>query len=401
MIPFYRPYIDSEIKQAVCKAIESGWLSSGPLVRQFENELKVYTGAQSVICTGSAGMSLQMVLRYFGIQNGDEVILPAFTHPATANAVVLSGAKPVFADINPVDFTICPVSISKLINANTKAIIPVDIAGMPCDYNIIYKLIQSKKSEFIPASPIQEDMGRILLLADASHSFGATMEEKQSGTLADISVFSFHAVKNLTTGEGAAICFNLPQHMNFSKIADDFKAARVHGLTADAFRKLEEKTWEYDVHEPSGKSVLTDVAAAMGISLLKKYNTIILPRRLHLFNHYSKLFLNDSRYICPVHYMEDKNSSCHLYILQLNGKNKDQRNKIMRQLYDRGIITNLQFIPIPLLTWYKSTGYTTGGLENTMNLYSRCLSLPFFHDLNEEQMNIVCTEIKQLDSLII
>jgi len=396
MIPFYKPFIDKETEIAVLSALRTGWLSSGPLVSEFEKKLTTYTKASAVVCTGSAGMALQMVLKYFEIGKGDEVILPAFTHPATANAVVLSGAQPVFADISYFSMTLCAEDTSRKITKRTKAIIPVDIAGMPCDYDGLKNVIQSAASDFEPNSIMQEKLGRILLLSDASHSFGASVDGKKSGTLADVTVFSFHAVKNLTTGEGGAVCINLPDSFDVEHSVNFFKAARVHGLTADALSKLKNKSWEYDVLFPSGKSVMSDITAAIGLNHLNRYENVILKKRYELYDMYNAQLSEHESVETPLIHDDNKMSSCHLYIIKQKNVSFSEKNQIMRKMYDAGIITNLQFIPIPLLSWYKNNGFTTNGLTVTMKVYDECMSLPLFHDLTKEQISFVCDYLKKI-----
>lgn len=396
MIPFYKPFIDQDIEQAVLDAMRSGWLSSGPLVRELEKAISNYTGASKVVCTGSAGMSLQMVLKWFGITHGDEVILPAFTHPATANAIVLCGAIPVFADIDSYSMTIDAESIASKITTKTKCIIPVDMAGLPCDYSSIFQIVAENQHLFHPNSSEQETLGRILILADASHSFGAKIGNHISGSLADISVFSFHAVKNLTSGEGAAICIHLPSDISNLEVTSYLKSARVHGLNADAYTKLQNQTWEYDVVLPSFKSVMTDIQAAIALSLLAKYDRIILPRRFELHKTYQLLFANEKRLQLPLFEVQERKSCGHLYIVRIANSSKSERNAIMRTLYDEGIITNLQFVPIPLLTYYKKEGYKTNDLANTMQVYEGCISLPFFHSISIDEMSTVARSLSKL-----
>lgn len=400
LIPFYKPYHDTDIEQAVIDALRSGWIGSGPKVRQFETALKAYTGASGVVCTGSAGMSLQMILRWFGIKPEDEVILPAFTHPATANAVMQVGAKPVFADVNEVDMTLSPASVDRLISKNTKAVIAVDLAGMPCNYPLLYDVIHRNKGLFQPCNDIQHSLGRILLIADASHSFGASIENRKTGTLADITVVSFHAVKNFTTGEGAAIFFQLSEVFSDTDLQVYFETARSHGMTADAFFKLQHKTWNYDVPFPSGKSVMTDLQAAMGLVLLEKYESIIIPRRKELFEYYNSILSLESGFIIPPAQMEQRNSCCHLYIVRIPVNTAAQRDMAMKILYDRGIITNLHFIPVPMLSYYQACGYSLQGLGTTQKVFTQCLSLPLFHDLTLRQIQLVCDSLTEIIPII-
>jgi dTDP-4-amino-4,6-dideoxygalactose transaminase len=294
--------------------------------------------------------------------------------------------------------TLCAEDTSRKITKRTKAIIPVDIAGMPCDYSELKSVIQSAASDFEPNSIMQEKLGRILLLSDASHSFGASVDGKKSGVLADVTVFSFHAVKNLTTGEGGAVCINLPDSFDVEHSVNFFKAARVHGLTADALSKLKNKSWEYDVVFPSGKSVMSDITAAIALNHLKRYDEVILKRRYELYSQYESQFADYENVIKPLCCLDNAKSSCHLYIIKLKNVSFSEKNQMMRKMYDAGIITNLQFIPIPLLSWYKNNGFTTNGLTVTMKVYDECMSLPLFHDLTNEQISDVCEYLKKYHS---
>lgn len=394
MIPFYKPFVDKETEKAVIQALRSGWLSSGPLVREFEQAIKEYTCAQSVVCTGSAGMSLQMILRSLSVSSGDEVILPAYTHPATANAVVLCGATPVFADICEDDFCINPDSVRGLITNKTRAIIAVDIAGFPCDYKQLYEVAEEKKSFYEPASDRQKYYDRLPVIADASHSFGSEISDKKSGILADFTVFSFHAVKNLTTGEGGAICIRQSDSEICREFSSIFSACRVHGLSADALMKLEAKTWEHDLLHPSGKSVMTDLAASIGLCDIKRYHSLILPLRFRQFSFYNENFPDDERFICPVLNSSNRKGNGHLYIMRINKYSSGQRNRLMKILYKKGIATNLHFQPIPLFSWYQNAGFTVSSIPITMSVYQNCLSLPLYHDLSEEEQLTVCNTIR-------
>ena len=247
MIPFSPPRIDDEICNEVIAALKSGWITTGPRTKQFEKELSAYCGIQHTLCLNSATAGLEIMLRWFGVKEGDEVILPAYTYSATANVIVHCGAKPVFVDVKGSDFTICPEAIKKAITPQTKVIMPVDFAGLPCDYTSINAIAESSRSTFIPHNPIQKQLGRILVLADAAHSFGAIYKGQHTGSLTDVSVFSFHAVKNLSTAEGGAVALNLPNPFNNKEIYDLLCIKTLHGQNKDALAKTQKGNWRYDI----------------------------------------------------------------------------------------------------------------------------------------------------------
>ena len=267
MIPFSPPRLDERTVEAVSEVLLSGWITTGPKTKEFEKRLTEYVGCEKTICLSSATAGLELMARWYGIKEGDEVIVPAYTYCASANIIVHCGATPVMVDIDPKDFNVSLEEIRKHITEKTKMIIPVDISGWPCDYNAINELVESKemKNKFIPASTEQEKLGRILVMSDAAHSIGAYYGGKRTGSLTDVTVFSFHAVKNLTTAEGGAICLNLPTQFDCESVYKELNAKSLHGQSKDALAKQQIGNWRYDVEEPGFKCNMMDIQAAIGL----------------------------------------------------------------------------------------------------------------------------------------
>jgi dTDP-4-amino-4,6-dideoxygalactose transaminase len=357
MIPFSPPHIDQKILDEISKALLSGWITTGPRTKKFEQNLTNYTGSKKTICLNSATAGLELILRWFGVKEGDEVILPAYTYCATANVVMHCGAKPVMVDINEKDFNISVEAIKKAITPHTKVIIPVDISGFPCDYDLINNLVNEPevKALFKPNHINQEKLNRILIMADAAHSIGAKMNGKQSGSLTDVSVFSFHAVKNLTTAEGGAISLNLPEPFNCEEIYSDLNRKSLHGQSKDALAKTQ-GNWKYDVLEAGYKCNMTDLNAAIGLIELARYDRN-LERRKNIFNQYVSGFKSKDWAIIPPFFDEGKESSYHLFLLRIKNIDEPTRDRIIQNIFDQGVSVNVHFQPLPLLTVYKNEGY--------------------------------------------
>lgn len=395
-IPFSPPHIDDAIIEEVVAALRSGWITTGPRTKLFEQKIAEYCGIQRVVCVNSASAGLELVLRWFGVGQGDEVIIPAYTYTATAAVVLHCGAKPVMVDVN--DELLMDVEhLRDAITPHTKVIIPVDIVGLPCDYDNIMDFIQqpSVKQQFHPNNPIQEKLGRVLILSDAAHSFGAHYKGKKTGALTDITVFSFHAVKNLTTAEGGAICLTLPDPFNPDELHHDFSVSSLHGQSKDAFTKTQAGNWHYDVCSIGYKCNMTDIAAAMGLVELARYDRVILPRRKKIFDTYYQAFKNDCRFRMPVYETAEKRSSYHVFTLFLNHVTEQQRDEIIQKMAEREVATNVHFIPLPMLTAYKSLGYNMADYPNSYKNYACEISLPVYFDLTDEQVNEVIRVVKE------
>ena len=395
MIKFSPPHIDQVIIDEVVAALKSGWITTGPRTKQFEKNLAAYCNVSNVLCLNSATAGLEIILRWFGVGPNDEVIVPAYTYCATANVVMHCGAKLVFVDVNKSDFNISLDAIKKAITPNTKVIMPVDFAGLPCNYDAINDLVKSVeiKSQFTPHNDLQKKLGRILVLSDAAHSFGATYNGKQSGSLCDVSVFSFHAVKNLTTSEGGAVALNLPAPFDNQVIYNELCIKTLHGQNKDALAKTQKGNWKYDIVEPGYKCNMTDISAAIGLVELNRYNSMILPKRKYICEQYSKLLSGYSWANLPILEDENRRTSYHLYSLRINGITEAQRDAIIQKIFDADVSVNVHFMPVPMTQYYKSIGYTINDYPITYSNFACEISLPVFIDLTDEEIKQVAEAV--------
>ncbi|MDX9892236.1 MAG: DegT/DnrJ/EryC1/StrS family aminotransferase [Bacteroidales bacterium] len=401
IIPFSPPRIDEKIIAEVTDALRSGWITTGPRTKKLEQKIAEYVQVPKVVCLNSASAGLELVLRWFGVTDGDEVIVPAYTYCATANVVVHCGATPVMVDVNP-DFNINVENIKKAITSKTKVIIPVDIAGFPCDYDEINALVQDTTIQqlFNPASDEQKMLNRILVLSDAAHSVGAIYKGKRTGSLCDITVFSFHAVKNLTTAEGGAICLNLLDPFNNEEIYKALCAKSLHGQSKDALAKTQLGNWRYDVTEAGYKCNMTDILAAIGLIELERYDDDMLVKRKAIFDAYSQAF---SKYDCfevPTYETEDKISSYHVYPLRIKGITEEKRDQLMQKIFEQEVTVNVHFIPLPMLTVYKNKGYQMEDYPVSYDNYSREISLPVYYDLTDDQIKRVIDSVLSLQNYL-
>jgi dTDP-4-amino-4,6-dideoxygalactose transaminase len=397
MIPFSPPRIDKRVIDEVTKALESGWITTGPRTKEFEKRISAYCGVEHTVAVSSWTAGMEVMLRWLGIQEGDEVILPAYTYCASANVILHCGATPVMVDLNTEDFNIAVDAIKKAITPRTKAIMGVDIAGFPCDYDEIYVLVNDAeiRAQFQPRNDLQKQLGRIAVLSDAAHSFGAKYKGRTSGSLADISVFSFHAVKNLTTAEGGAICLNMPAPFDNEQIYKDLCVKILHGQSKDALAKTQKGNWRYDVVEPGFKCNMTDIQAAIGLIELDRYDSENLPRRKEIFEQYEKGFKSESWALLPPHTTADKTSSYHLYLLRIDAITEGERDRIMQAIFDQDVSVNVHFQPLPILTAYKNLGYDIVDFPETWNKYHNEISLPVYYDLTDEQVDQVIGAVKR------
>ena len=391
MIPFSPPHIDQEIIDEVVAALKSGWITTGPRTKQFEKDLSAYNGNPNTLCLNSATAGLEIMLRWFGVGPGDEVIVPAYTYSATANVVMHTGARPVFCDVKIDDFNINPSCIEHLISERTKVIMPVDFGGMPCDFEEINALVrkESIQAKFKANGENQEKLGRILVLSDAAHSIGARYNGKMTGTLTDVSVFSFHAVKNLTTAEGGAIALNLPEPFDNKAIYDALCISTLHGQNKDALAKMQKGNWKYDIIEPGYKCNMTDIMAAIGLVELRRYESFTLPRRKEIFDAYKTALSNYAWAEIAPYETDSKTSSYHLFPLRILGISEIQRDAIMQKIFDKDVSVNVHFIPVPMMSYYKEQGYSIANYPVTYYNFSREISLPVYIDLTNEQVQIV------------
>jgi len=331
-------------------------------------------------------------LRWFGVGEGDEVIIPAYTYCATANVVIHCGATPVMVDINKEDFNISLNEIKKAITDKTKAIIPVDISGYPCDYDELNQLVSATevKTKFSPQNSIQEKLGRILIMADAAHSIGAIYKGKKMGSVTDVAVFSFHAVKNLTTAEGGAVCLNLPENIDIDEVYRSLNIKSLHGQSKDALAKVKAGggNWKYDVIEPGYKCNMMDIQAAIGLVELNRYESN-LERRKEIFAYYQNAFENYDWAICPQFKSNSKETSYHLFLLRIKGASEGQRDQIISRIFDKQVSVNVHFQPLPLLTAYKTRGYNIDDYPVSHQKYMNEITLPVYFNLTEDNLKTI------------
>jgi len=382
-IPFSPPDINQEDIDEVVNALRSGWITTGPRTKEFEKQIARFCGAQRAVCLNSATAGLELTLRLLGIGEGDEVITTAYTYTASASVICHVGAKPVIIDTAPGSFFMAPEQLEGAINSRTKAVIPVDLAGIPVNYEQLYSLLEGHNSVFQPANKLQEALGRIAILADAAHSFGASRGGIMSGSLADFTSFSFHAVKNLTTAEGGAVTWKNIPGVEDEEIYKNYMLLSLHGQTKDALNKNSRGGWEYDILLPGYKCNMTDMAAALGLSQLKRYESI-LSRRAQLIAFYDAAFAGSR--ITPIkHFDNDYKSSGHLYITRIEGVGEQERNQLIDRLAQNGVAANVHYKPLPMLTAYKNLGFDIKDYPNAYNMYKNEITLPLNTVLTDEQ----------------
>lgn len=402
MIPFSPPRVDDKIIEEVVDALKSGWITTGPKTKLFEKEISKYTDAKATICLNSGTAGMELMLSWFGVGPGDEVIIPAYTYTATANAVIHTGATPVMCDVKE-DFNIDVKKIASLVTKKTKVIIPVDIGGLPCDYDEINELVRkpSLKSLFTPRTEVQELLGRIMILADGAHSIGSRYKGRMSGTLADATAFSFHAVKNLTTAEGGALAMNLPDRFDPQRMYQDLCVKSLHGQTKDAFAKVKKGGWRYDVVEAGYKYNMTDILASIGLVELSRYEDDTLVRRRQVFDKYTELLSQYDWAWIPSYEDEDKRSNCHLYLLRIKGVTEEQRNLIIYEIYEQDVSVNVHYQPLPMLSFYKYRGYKMKDYPQSFENYKREISLPVYYDLSDDDVDeVVAAVVKAVNKIL-
>ncbi len=394
MIPFSPPRIDERTIAEVTAALRSGWITTGPRTKEFEKRLAAYCAVEKVIALNAWTNACELVLRWFNIGPGDEVIVPAFTYCATANIVLHVGAKPVMVDVLD-DFTMDPDAVRKAITPRTKCIMPVDIGGLPADQQQVMRIAEEHRSVFVPNGEVQQQLGRILVLSDAAHSFGARIGDKRVGAIADITGFSFHAVKNLTTAEGGALALNMPKPFDNEALYKHFNVMSLHGQSKDALSKMQAGAWRYDVTMAGWKCNMTDLQAAIGLVELDRYDSETIPRRKAICERYNAAFGADARFVAPVFADAGREGSYHLYMLRLANAAEVQRDAVIAAIAKREVSVNVHFIPMPMLTIYKELGYRIADFPNTFNQYSREISLPVYYDLTDAQADTVIAVVKE------
>jgi dTDP-4-amino-4,6-dideoxygalactose transaminase len=390
-IPFSPPFVDKDVINEVVDSLNSGWITSGPKVKLLEEEICKITTVSKSVCVNSWTSGAILVLKWFGIKEGDEVIVPAYTYSATALAVLHCGATPVMVDITD-DFTIDITAIEKVISSKTKVIMPVDIAGWPCDYDAINTLVNKNlvKNQFIAESDKQLLLGRILVISDAAHSIGALYKGRPAGKLTDLTIFSFHAVKNITTAEGGAICLNLPDSFDNDEEYKLMKLYTLNGQNKDAFTKLQAGGWKYDILFAGLKVNMPDVCAAIGLAQIRKYDTYLIKEREIVARAYHAFFSKYEQFELPPLENENRKSCFHLYALRLNNCTEEQRDLIIEEITQKGVSVNVHFIPMPMLTVFKNLGYKIKDYPIAYDNYSREISLPIYPQLTNEKVEYIC-----------
>lgn len=391
-IPFSPPDIREEDIQEVVDALRSGWITTGPRTKTFEAKIAEYCETNRAVCLNSATAGMELILRLLGIGKGDEVITSVYTYTASASVIDHVGAKIVLVDTAPDSYEMDLNKLEEAITEKTKAIIAVDLAGVICNYEAIFKLVENKKELFKANNEIQDKIGRIAVIADAAHSFGAKQKGKMSGNISDFSSFSFHAVKNLTTAEGGAVTWRDINGIDNSEIYQHLMTLSLHGQTKDALAKTKLGSWEYDIISPAYKCNMTDISAAIGLSQLRRYDEV-LSRRKELINRYNELLSGCDVKILK-HYDESYESSGHLYIVRLNCKDEEFRNKVIVKMAEKGIATNVHYKPLPMMTAYKNLGFTIDDYPNGFNMYKNSITLPLNTLMSNDDVEYVVENLR-------
>lgn len=387
-ISFSPPDISSAEVEEVTKAIQSGWITTGPKTKEFERQIAEYVGVNKAVCLNSQTACAEMALRLLGIGGNDEVIVPAYTYTASASVVYHVGARIVFIDIQKNSLQMDYDALELAINENTKAIIPVDLGGVPCDYKRIFEIVENKKSLFRPSNKIQKAMGRIAVCADAAHAFGASWKGKKIGEVADFTSFSFHAVKNLTTAEGGALTWRSIEGIDDEELYQLIQLYSLHGQSKDAFAKSQIGGWEYDIIAPWYKCNMTDIMAAIGLAQMRRYPKL-LKRRKEIIQKYNTALLSSGIEVLP-HYTNDYQSSGHLYITRIPGIGQEQRQAVMIKMAEAGIATNVHYKPLPMMTGYKNLGFSIADFPNSYHSFVNEITLPLHTKLTDEEIEYVC-----------
>ena len=395
-IPFSPPDI-SELEIAeVAEALRSGWITTGPRTKELERRLAEYCHTSRAVCLNSATAAEELNFRICGIGDGDEVIVPSYTYTASASAAIHCGAKVIFVDSQKDSTEMDYDKVAEVITEKTKAVVAVDLGGIICDYDKLYAAVESKKHLFSPANDIQKAYGRVIVLADAAHAFGAKWHGKMCGEIADFTSFSFHAVKNLTTAEGGALTWRNHDGVDNESLYKQFQLLSLHGQNKDAFAKTRLGAWEYDIVAPYYKCNMTDVMAGIGLAQLKRYPEMLYRRR-QIIERY-----NEGLKGCDVqvldHFGDDHSSSGHLYLVRLLGEDVEYRNVVIEQMAERGIACNVHYKPLPIMTAYKNLGFDIANYPNAYNQYHNEITLPLHTSLTDEDVEYVISNFVDIIS---
>lgn len=386
-IPFSPPDMTGAEANEVREAILSGWITTGPKTKEFERLIAICCQTKKAVALNSATAAMELTLRVLGVGPGDEVIVPAYTYTATASVVHHVGAKIVMVDVASGSFEIDYDRIADAITERTKVVIPVDLGGVMCDYDRVFAAVESKRELFRPANDIQKAFGRVIVLADAAHAFGARWHGRMCGEVADFTSFSFHAVKNLTTAEGGAITWKSIEGVDDEWLYKQYQLLSLHGQNKDALAKTQLGAWEYDIVAPDYKCNMTDIAAAIGLVQLRRYAEI-LKRRRDIIGRYNKALEHCNVQVLN-HYGDDHQSSGHLYLVRLLGKDAEYRNEVIRKMAERGIACNVHYKPLPMMTAYKNLGFDMKDYPNAYRQFENEVTLPLHTCLTDEDVEYV------------
>lgn len=396
-ILFSPPDISQAEIDEVVDTLKSGWITTGPKTKLFEIKLSEYCETSKTVCLNSATAAMELILRLFDIGPGDEVITSVYTYTASASVILHCGATPILVDVKPGEFNINPQKIEEAITEKTKVIIPVDIGGMPVDFDEIFEIIERNKDKFNPKKgTYQEKLGRILLLSDAAHSLGAKYKGKMIGNIADFTSFSFHAVKNLTTAEGGAITWKKNLKFDNEEIYKKIMLLALHGQNKDALAKIKPGAWEYDIIMPGYKCNMTDINAAIGLAQLRRYDSEILAKKEKIIEWYDENLRDIEELELPKFRTKDKKSSFHLYMIRIKCADSKKRNKIIQRLAEEGISTNVHFKPLPLLTAYKNIGLNIKDYPEAYKMHKNQISLPLHNFITKDDVKYIAKILKKI-----
>ena len=393
-IPFSPPDITMQEAQEVTAALLSGWITTGARTKLFEEEIAQSCGTEKAVCLNSATACLETILQILGIGSGDEVITTPYTYTATASVICHVGATIRFVDTQKDSFEMDYEQVEACINERTKAVIPVDIAGVPCNYEKIFAAVESRRELFHPENEIQKAIGRVAVVADSAHAFGAQWRDQKVGAIADFTAFSFHAVKNLTTGEGGALTWRNIAGIDNDSLYKEFQLLSLHGQDKDALERSEHNSWEYDIIYPGYKRNMTDITAAIGLAQMKRFPGM-LARRKELIMHYNEA-LKDENVDILSHFTDEYASSGHLYMVRLLGRTSEERNEIIRNMASRGIATNVHFKPLPMMTAYQRLGFDINDYPNAYHFFENEITLPLYTKLTDEQVEYLLRNFKEI-----
>ena len=393
-IPFSPPDITMQEAQEVTATLLSGWITTGARTKLFEEEIAQSCGTEKAVCLNSATACLETILQILGIGSGDEVITTPYTYTATASVICHVGATIRFVDTQKDSFEMDYEQVAACINERTKAVIPVDIAGVPCNYEKIFAAVESRRELFHPENEIQKAIGRVAVVADSAHAFGAQWRDQKVGAIADFTAFSFHAVKNLTTGEGGALTWRNIAGIDNDSLYKEFQLLSLHGQDKDALERSEHNSWEYDIIYPGYKRNMTDITAAIGLAQMKRFPGM-LARRKELIMHYNEA-LKDENVDILSHFTDEYASSGHLYMVRLLGRTSEERNEIIRNMASRGIATNVHFKPLPMMTAYQRLGFDINDYPNAYHFFENEITLPLYTKLTDEQVEYLLRNFKEI-----